>query len=68
MLIRTKFMKKTVSKIITKELKKRGYESNVDIDELELELGKKPVLHVNLRADIRVDDLFDIIGNIENEE
>jgi len=67
MIIRTKFMKKMVSKIIVKALKKYGFDSEIEIDELELKLGKKPRLSVNLKADILVEDLIEIIKNQEEE-
>lgn len=62
MIIRTKFMKNLVSKVIAKELKKRGIDSEVEIDELELKLGKEPRVHIKVEADVLVKDFIEMIN------
>ena len=63
MVIKTKIMKKLVSGAITKLLKDKFDDQNADvkIDELEIEIGKVPRLHMKIEADVSIKDIIEVI-------
>ena len=68
--LHTNIMKSAIAKIISRTIRKKcGYEVNIQLSELDVELNDGRVnIHTNVNVDLSKDELMEILHSIGKEK